>query len=154
MALGAMTLRFWASPRDAGRRAGACIARIDTAAGDVLLAGDLSVAGERWWLGHSGQKAPVKVLVAGREGSRTSSSLPWVRALDPRWVVFSAGYRNPYHHPAVSVIRRYRRVGARMLETAGRGSLRFRWSGGDIEVFGARDVAPFWIEKMQLEPGS
>ena len=154
MVLGDMALTFWAPPKAGNRTRGTCVTRVETAGGDMMLAGDLSVAGEAWRLSRRNRLAPVKILVAGRAGSDSASSLPWVRALEPQWVVFATGYRNPYHHPASSVVRRYQQSGARILETAKRGSLLFRWKRDHIVVSGARDRAAFWIEKTQLGSGS
>jgi len=68
----------------------------------------------------------------------TSSTLPFVRALRPRYVIFSAAKKNRWGFPAPSVRRRWHRTGACLLTTGDAGAilfetdelhrLRFQWS--------------------------
>ncbi|MFA5888659.1 MAG: MBL fold metallo-hydrolase [Candidatus Paceibacterota bacterium] len=44
------------------------------------------------------------ILKAGHHGSRTSSSEEYVKAVDPEWVVISAGKNNTYGHPHKEVL--------------------------------------------------
>lgn len=62
-------------------------------------------------------------LVAAHHGSRYSSSLSWLRAMSPDWVLFSAGFDNPYGHPAKAVIDRLSELQLRWLNTAEQGAL-------------------------------
>lgn len=50
---------------------------------------------------------PVNILIAGHHGSRSSSSLEFLQAASPEWIVIPAGYRNRYGFPKAEVIERY-----------------------------------------------
>ena len=47
-----------------------------------------------------------------------------MRAANPRWALFSVGYRNRWDFPDPAVVARYRRAGARVRTTAAAGALR------------------------------
>ncbi|HYW76371.1 MAG TPA: DNA internalization-related competence protein ComEC/Rec2, partial [Gammaproteobacteria bacterium] len=66
-----------------------------------------------------------QVLIAPHHGSDSSSTPPFVRAVHPHYVVFSTGYLNRYHFPRPRVMKRYRRIGARLLNTAHDGAITF-----------------------------
>lgn len=69
------------------------------------------------------------VLKAGHHGSKTSSSEAFVRAVDPRWAVVSAGCKNRYGHPHKDVIALFDRLGIEALGTCERGTIEFRSDG-------------------------
>jgi competence protein ComEC len=58
---------------------------------------------------HSPLKATV--LVAPHHGSQTSSTLPFLSAVQPEQVVVQAGRRNRYGHPSPQVTARYEALG-------------------------------------------
>ena len=94
----------------------------------ILLAGDIEAVVERRLLGNPQLATPVTLLVAPHHGSKTSSSYDFVKRLNPANVVFSAGYRHHFGHPALSVTERYQRQGSRLWNTAESGALTFTWS--------------------------
>ncbi|HSQ05674.1 MAG TPA: ComEC/Rec2 family competence protein, partial [Burkholderiales bacterium] len=93
-----------------------CVLRITTAGGSVLLPADIELASER---GLVMADAPLaaEVLVAPHQGSKSSSSAPFVDAVRPRVVIFPIGYRNRFGHPHPDVIARYRAAGAALYRT-------------------------------------
>ncbi|WP_417222806.1 DNA internalization-related competence protein ComEC/Rec2 [Amphritea sp.] len=62
-------------------------------------------------------------LVAAHHGSRFSSSPEWLARLDPQQVLFSAGFDNPYGHPAEAVTQRLDDLQLPSLNTAEKGAL-------------------------------
>ena len=108
-----------------------CVLRISLAGTSLLLTGDIekSIEGE---LIASGQTLSADVLIAPHHGSKTSSSIEFLRAVSPSSVVFSAGRNNRYGHPAESVTQRYTQLGTRCWSTAYHGSIQFR-----LDEFGA-----------------
>lgn len=110
----------------ADRNARSCVLRVD-AGGGVLLTGDIGKAQERV-LVRAGVVAPAAVVVAAHHGSRSSSSPAWVRAVTPEHVIFTAGYRNRYRHPAEIVQKRYAAAGAQCWCSARDGAVTFHLS--------------------------
>ena len=83
--------------------------RITGQGGSALLVGDIEAPQERALLARG--LAPVDWLLVPHHGSRTSSSAAWLDALQPRWAVVQAGYRNRFGHPAAEVLARYQARG-------------------------------------------
>jgi competence protein ComEC len=68
-------------------------------------------------------RVPLTVVKAPHHGSAGSSSPEFVAAARPAAVIFSAGRRNPFGHPAPSVVARYREAGAAIFSTAEDGAI-------------------------------
>ena len=92
--------------------------------GDVafVLPGDITAAVEPE-VAAAFADAPFVITKAPHHGSAGSSSAALVAALHPGAVVFSAGARNPFGHPAPLVVDRYRTAGATLFSTADDGAI-------------------------------
>jgi competence protein ComEC len=99
----------------------------------IVLPGDVGREPEGRLAGRL-QPAPLLVLKAPHHGSATSSSPPFIRALNPAAVIFSAGRDNPYGHPAPIVVERYRRIGATLFNTADDGAVFVETDGRTVEI--------------------
>jgi len=121
-------------PADAARAADdpnaqSCVLRVVAANGSAtLLTGDIEAAQEDALVatrrGAGGLRADL--LVAPHHGSRTSSSAAFIAAVRPSVVVFQAGYRNRFGHPAPQVLARYLRAGAQPVDAPACGALHWR----------------------------
>ncbi|MAZ89796.1 MAG: DNA internalization-related competence protein ComEC/Rec2 [Cellvibrionaceae bacterium] len=100
-----------------------CVLLLEYQGFRVLLPGDIERRRELELLAHPRLQQPVDLLLAPHHGSGTSSSAAWVAQLSPRWVVFSAGYRNRYHHPQRQVWQRYLQQGSKAWVTAESGAI-------------------------------
>jgi competence protein ComEC len=111
-----------------------CVVRIETAAGSVLLTGDLARLGEMTLLEERRADLRADVLVVGHHGSASSSSPDFIAAVRPRYALISVGQGNPFGHPDGEVLRRLSAAGARILRTDRDGALevRFRTVGVDV----------------------
>jgi competence protein ComEC len=108
-----------------------CVLQVSSVAGSALITGDIeSVAEKRLARRHPRIRADV--VVAPHHGSATSSSIDLVGITRPRWVVFSAGYRNRWGFPRDEVTARWGSAGAITLQTASTGALTFRFERGGI----------------------
>ena len=72
----------------------------------ILLPADIEAPAEQW-LAASGLDLRADVLVLPHHGSRTSSSKPFVEAVQPSVAIASVGARNPHGHPHAEVVARY-----------------------------------------------
>jgi competence protein ComEC len=104
----------------------------------LLLTGDIEVAQERMLierLGPDGLRSTV--VIAPHHGSRTSSSAAFIAATAPRFVVFQAGYRSRFGHPAPDVVSRYQNAGAAVVRTDRCGA--WTWTSGAPQGLCERD---------------
>lgn len=100
---------------------------------EFMLTGDAPVLVEDWVLA-SGGMLESDVLKAGHHGSRTSTAPEWIQAVQPKYVVVSAGRDNSYGHPHQEVVDIVQKFGATLISTAERGSIRFESNGQVLEV--------------------
>lgn len=97
----------------------------------VLLTGDIEEPAEAW-LVRSGQPLTADVLVAPHHGSRSSSSEPFLAAVDPAVVVISAGAENRYGHPHPGVIEHYEAHDITVVRTDQAGDVSLRSDGASL----------------------
>jgi len=106
-----------------------CVLRIRWRDIQLLLPGDIESATEYQLLDTGRLDGPhLDVLVAPHHGSKTSSTAKFVQQLQPKHVVFSAGYRHQFGHPHPSVVNAYNAVNSRVWNTAEQGAITFEWS--------------------------
>ncbi|MDH5444667.1 MAG: DNA internalization-related competence protein ComEC/Rec2 [Gammaproteobacteria bacterium] len=102
-----------------------CVLHIKGQGGSILLPGDIERKAEAQLLTTVKNSLLADILVAPHHGSKTSSSLKWLQAVQPQYVIFPVGYRNRYRFPYAEVVDRYRTLGAKLLSTARDGAIRF-----------------------------
>lgn len=101
----------------------------------ALFTGDLEEAGEQALVQNErAQIANITVLKAGHHGSKTSSSEPFVEVVNPRLVVFMAGFDNRFGHPHREVVERFELRQIPYLKTGERGTVEVKTDGQSIEV--------------------
>ncbi len=94
-----------------------CVLRISIGDQHVLLTGDIEKASEARLLDKHSDKLPTTLLVAPHHGSRSSSGAAFVKAVAPKYVIFTSGYRNRFRHPHPEVVRRYQAQGTHILRS-------------------------------------
>ncbi len=97
-----------------------------------LFTGDIGHEAERVLL-HYGQLLKADVLKVAHHGSRTSSSLAWLRLVQPEFAVISVGKNNKFKFPAPSVLRRFEQFGVKTIRTDFNGAVVFRTDGVRLE---------------------
>lgn len=109
-------------PGQFGGNNASCVLRISNGSLTALLPGDIQNETEAALIAA---RAPLlaDVLIAPHHGSQTSSSLAWIAAVNPEWVIYSAGFHNRYHLPNAAVVARYQKQGVNALETVSSGEI-------------------------------
>src|SRR6185312_8515595 len=110
------------------------VLRLQTGGAAMLLEGDAEAGGEAWLVRH-GVDMRSALLKVGHHGSRTSSTMPFLEAVQPRVAVISDGAGNAYGHPAPEVVARLEAAGARVFRTDRDGALQCRLYPGRLEVY-------------------
>ena len=95
---------------------------------DILFTGDIGKNAESRLIA-SGRDLRSEILKVPHHGSRTSSSAPFLDAVQPRYAIFSLGQGNRYRFPHADVVERYHARGCPMLRTDVAGAITLRTDG-------------------------
>ncbi|MEI6740248.1 MAG: hypothetical protein WCK74_08050, partial [Gemmatimonadaceae bacterium] len=100
-----------------------------------LLTGDAQADEEAWILAHTDPALlHADLLKVGHHGSRTSSSPPFLAAVQPSLGVISVGAGNRYGHPASAVLARFASDGIPVLRTDLEGTFVISTDGHRLDV--------------------
>ena len=107
-----------------------CVLQVRVGEHRLLLPGDIEARVERELAIRYGDALRSAIVLAPHHGSNTSSSYAFIKRLQPRYVVFSAGYHNSFGHPASPIVARYKELGAQVFTTSETGMLSFSLTRG------------------------
>ncbi|NJM31978.1 MAG: DNA internalization-related competence protein ComEC/Rec2 [Limnobacter sp.] len=116
----------------------ACLLRVESPYGSLLLTGDIEADYEEaLLLATPPGSLQAQVLVVPHHGSKTSSTPGFLQAVQPRLAIVQSGWKNHYGHPHQQVMQRYVLRGIPVLNSAQSGAIALSF----------RDSAPDWQQK-------
>ncbi|MCJ8321816.1 MAG: DNA internalization-related competence protein ComEC/Rec2 [Colwellia sp.] len=138
-----------------------CVIRISDDSHSVLLTGDISRKVERQLIANSqmsghnnlqtisqlnGDKLSADILIAAHHGSKTSSSIGFIKKVAPETVIFSAGFMNRWQMPDKRVLQRFKEADIPTLSTNNQGMIRIEFFPKEIKIHTyRRDLMPYWF---------
>jgi competence protein ComEC len=131
-----------------------CVIKLQKGQHSILLTGDIEKASEAELVSLYAGTNTLKstILIAPHHGSKTSSTLSFVNAVAPKYVVFSSGNNNRWGFPAQSVVNRYQSINAKIYITGQQGRIKFVITDKEIEVSTYRDDEyPRWFFKARMK---
>jgi competence protein ComEC len=125
-----------------------CVVRVDSRYGSALLTGDIEAKTEALLLRTRLASLPADVLVVPHHGSRTSSTLAFVRAVAPAIAVVGCGYRNRFGHPRPDIVARYTTSDARVVRTDLEGAITLTFSADSalVPASARAQRARYWLD--------
>ncbi|MBI3888417.1 MBL fold metallo-hydrolase [Candidatus Nomurabacteria bacterium] len=97
---------------------GSVVARLTYGENSIMLTGDAGAKTEKIIISeNSVAELKSTILKVGHHGSRTSSSVPFVKAVAPSSAFISVGKANKYGHPHQETLDTLMQVGAKILRT-------------------------------------
>lgn len=90
-----------------GKNNRSCILQISNLAGKVLLSGDIESLAENYLIKTYGKKLASNIVLIPHHGSKTSSSLAFVKEVSPQFAIVSYGFDNRYHFPHSKALKAY-----------------------------------------------
>ena len=93
----------------------------------AVLTGDLTVKGEKEIM-KTDAYLKSDVLKLGHHGSKTSSSVPFLNAVNPMYALIPSGKNNRFRHPSKEVVQRLDSLNIPYINTAERGSISITFS--------------------------
>jgi len=126
-----------------------CVLRVDTAAGAVLVTGDIDEVVEARLLRQAAADVAARVLLVPHHGSASSSSAAFVQAVDAEFALIGVGHGNRFGHPRDEVLQRYRERGSDVLRTDASGAIRLLMrADGRMQIEHRRQThRRFWHER-------
>lgn len=91
-----------------------------------LFPGDIMAKAEQELIARHGEGLRSNIFTAPHHGSRSSSTVGFLKALDPEWVIVSSGRKGGRYFPHPTIIGRYRSHRIRMLRTDTHGAVSLR----------------------------
>ncbi len=107
-----------------GENNNSCVLKISSKQGSILLTGDIEQEAEGWLTEHRSSQLKSDVLIAPHHGSKTSSSLSFLRQVNPDLILIPAGYRNRFSFPHTQVLQRYKQLNIPWMSTANSGAIK------------------------------
>ncbi|MFT6737150.1 MAG: competence protein ComEC [Kangiellaceae bacterium] len=118
-----------------------CVIKLQKGTHSILFTGDIEHQSEAAIVSLYGSTNLLNstILIAPHHGSKTSSSMSFINAVLPQYVVFTSGNNNRWGFPAPSVLNRYKKINAKIYVTGQQGQIKFMMTRKDIIVSTYRD---------------
>ncbi|GAB4266003.1 MAG: DNA internalization-related competence protein ComEC/Rec2 [Methylomicrobium sp.] len=111
-----------------------CVLKVESARGAILLTGDIEKNAEFWLVDQFQHKLRSDVLIVPHHGSNTSSTLPFLNAVNPKYALIPAGYKNRFGFPHPAVVKRLEQVGTEWLDTGREGAITVLFKANEIHL--------------------
>lgn len=138
---------LWPEPtaqlRHNDKNAFSCVLQIKGRHHQLLLTGDIGTPQEQHLI-ELGLE-PQDVVVVGHHGSKTSSSLLFVKAVQAQFAIAQLGWWNRFGHPHPVVEQRWKRAGTQFLRSDYDGGVIISSTGENLVLYAERRQAPtYW----------
>jgi competence protein ComEC len=111
-----------------------CTLRLTNGVQTALLAGDIEQTQEARLVAVESANLRADVLLVPHHGSKTSSSIAFLDAVQPRIALVQAGYRNRFGHPVPSVLVRYGERQVKVIDTPHCGAITWQsWRADAVQ---------------------
>jgi competence protein ComEC len=131
-----------------------CVLKITSPNGTVLLPADIEKPSEQELLKRAPEQLHADVLVAPHHGSKTSSTEIFLHQVQPKTVIFTVGYRNPFGHPKAEIVERYKILGSKIYRSDLDGALTLDFDARGVTAQPYRsEYRRYWQSWPSAEPG-
>lgn len=132
------TILWPETPQSGDENAHSCVIKIDDGIHSVLFSGDIEHKTEKALIekysASNSQGLKANILIVPHHGSKSSSSLAFIKAVQPEYAVVSSGYQNRWEFPAAQVVKRYQKQGVTLFNTGNDGQITFVMSPDNISI--------------------
>jgi competence protein ComEC len=125
-----------------------CVVKVIGRGGSALLTGDIEAISENALVTHDAAALKSDVLLIPHHGSLTSSTEPFLDAVQPKLALINAGYRNRFGHPREAVLSRYAQREISIHRTDWHGAITMDSQDSFTAVHRERDARQrYWINR-------
>lgn len=124
-----------------------CVLKIESAKASFLLTGDIENPVEYRLTRFNSEQIQADVMLVPHHGSKTSSTIEFIKAVNPQTAINSSGQFNPFKHPAETIKKRYQTLGIPMLDTQSSGLISLT-TFPELGMTSLRELSPqIWRKK-------
>ena len=117
------------------------VVKLEVGKVSFLFTGDITFEAEEGML-SAGVNLESDVLKVAHHGSKYSTSMEFLDAVNPTYAVISAGRDNPYGHPHEETIQRLLSKGVIVYGTFVSGTIKMGTDGEEVKVYGNPEPIP------------
>lgn len=136
---------LWPKQNSFSENNNSCVLKVSSKQGSFLLTGDIEAKAENSLIKEYAQQLESNVLIAPHHGSKTSSTLMFLKWVNPVFVLIPSGYRNRFSFPHQEVLERYKKINVNWMNTADEGAIVIDMKNGLLLVSSTRrERAKYW----------
>ena len=130
---------------------GSIVLRVRYGKTGILLTGDAEMGAEQKMV-DANKPINAEVLKLGHHGSHTSTTQPFLNAVNPQAVIISAGSKNRFGHPHKDVLQRIKSSGIRLFRTDLQGAIECNSDGQTITMTPKKSIpeSSQWLNGTQV----
>lgn len=113
-----------------------CVLKLQVGSVNILFAGDIEYQAEQAMLDfyHQSNELAADILIVPHHGSKTSSTVDFVKSVSPNYAVIQAAHPNRWGFPHAQVRDRYLEQGSKLLQTGKAGAIEFTFTSSGAKV--------------------
>ena len=136
---------LWPVQNSLSENNNSCVLKVSSKHGSFLLTGDIEAEAENGLIKKYAQQLESDFLIAPHHGSKTSSTIAFLKWVDPAIVLIPSGYRNRFSFPHQAVLKRYQEVNTSWMNTADDGAIIVEMKKDLLEVNSIRrERTKYW----------
>ncbi|GIP25416.1 MBL fold protein [Paenibacillus sp. J23TS9] len=109
------------------------VVKITYGKNSFLLTGDAEAESEKAMLA-SGADVQADVMLVGHHGSNSSTTLKFLKAVNPKYAVIQVGKDNTYGHPKSTVLSRLQKQGVEVYRNDKQGTIEITSDGNSLHI--------------------
>lgn len=139
-----------------------CVIKVTSAAGSLLLTGDIQKPAERYLLENVELGIlDSDVMTVPHHGSKTSSSIAFLNAVSPKISIATAGYLNRFGHPKPTIVERYQALESQIYQSAVHGAVIIDFKQQSLGSPNAKEITlntwasiyqRYWLDSVKSQP--
>jgi len=111
-----------------------CVLQVYVGDKAILLTGDIEKHAEYSLIYRYGNSLKSNILIVPHHGSGTSSTNQFIDKVQPEIALFAVGYKNPYRHPKLEIVERYKQRNIQILDSVDAGAISIQLSPDKLSI--------------------
>jgi len=121
-----------------------CVVKISDGTFSILLPGDIHKNAEKELI-NTFENIEATILISPHHGSKTSSSIAFIKSVSPALVIHSSAFYGRWLMPHIDVVQRYADLGVQQLTTGVSGQIRIMFYSDKYVIDSARSKQSYWF---------